>query len=51
MINRFSMEFQADGRLTISKVSFEDTSIFHTKCDIFSPCARGKVSFSILVFY
>ncbi|XP_060596909.1 leucine dehydrogenase-like isoform X2 [Ruditapes philippinarum] len=34
---------KADGRLTISKVSFEDTSIFRTKCDIFSPCARGKV--------
>ncbi|XP_045165077.2 leucine dehydrogenase-like isoform X2 [Mercenaria mercenaria] len=34
---------KAEGRLTLSKVSFEDTSIFRTKCDIFSPCARGKV--------
>ncbi|KAL4226732.1 hypothetical protein ACF0H5_014712 [Mactra antiquata] len=34
---------KADGRLTVNKVSFEDTSIFRKSCDIFSPCARGKV--------
>lgn len=39
--DRFALK--ADGRLTVSKVSFEDTSIFRTPCDIFSPCARGKV--------
>ena len=38
--------FQAEGRLTVKKVGFDDTSIFSQNCDIFSPCARGKVSFS-----
>ena len=38
--------FQAEGRLTVKKVGFDDTSIFSQNCDIFSPCARGKVSLS-----
>lgn len=34
---------KADGRLTITKVSANDTSIYRQQCDIFSTCARGKV--------
>lgn len=34
---------QADGRLTMMKVSYEDTSIFQQPCDIFAPCAKFKV--------
>jgi len=34
---------QADGRLTVMKVSYEDNSIFQQPCDIFAPCAKFKV--------
>ena len=34
----------------MSKVSFEDTSIFSRPCDIFSPCAQGRVRNLFLVF-
>lgn len=43
MCNKIVFPFQADDRLEVSKVSFDDTGIFSRQCDIFSPCARGRV--------